>query len=193
MNAPHVRTRRRLLRRERGASMVEAAIVLPIVATITFATIEFGLIFLSQSTTLSSAQAGVRLAAAQVPTAGSPITAYDQARDEVLDNIDALSAQGTPGNLWIYRADTDGGPFGATDFDSCATECRIYRWDGTTFAYQSGSWATPDACIFDGDGVDSIGVYVDVQHAPITGFVFDTITLREHSTAQLEPLPSEEC
>lgn len=173
--------------------MVEAAFVFPVVALITFATIEFGLIFLSQSTALSSAQAGVRLAAAQVPTAASTATAMDQVRDEVVDNIDALSRQGTPVDLWIYKADSDGGPIGASGFDSCATECRIYQWNGTTFAYQSGDWATPDACIFDGDGLDSIGVYVTVRHAPITGFVFDTLDLEEHSTAQLEPLPSEDC
>lgn len=187
-------TRLRHRRRDqRGASMVEAAFVFPVVALITFATIEFGLIFLSQSTALNSAQAGVRQAAAQIPTAADPVTAYDAVRDEVVDSIGALSQRGTPVDLWIYRADADGGPVGATDFDSCATECRIYRWDGTTFLYQSGNWADPDACIFDGDGVDSVGVYVTVSHAPITGMVFDTLALDEHSTAQLEPLPSEDC
>lgn len=165
----------------------------PIVAVVTFATIEFGLIFLSQSTTLNSAQDGVRLAAATVPTAPVVTTAYDDVRDEVVDTIDALSGRGTPKNLWIYRADTDGGPVGASDFDSCAIDCRRYLWNGTTFVYQAGNWANPDACIFDGDGVDNIGVYVDVDHAPITDFVFDTIELREHSTASLEPLPSEDC
>lgn len=173
--------------------MVEAAIVFPIVALITFATIEFGLLFLSQSTALSSAQAGVRQAAAQIPTAGSPAVAYDQVRDEVVDSIKALSRQGTPTTLWIYHAAADGGPIGATNFDSCATDCRRYAWDGSTFAYQGGTWANPDACIFDGDALDSVGVFVEVQHRAVTRFVFRTITLREHSTAQLEPLPSEEC
>lgn len=190
---------RRALRRSRrrradGASMIEAAFVFPVVALITFATIEFGLIFLSQSTTLNSAQAGVRLAAAQVPITATPAVALDQVRDEVADKVGALSRQGTPVDLWVYKADTDGGPIGATDFDSCATSCRIYRWNGTTFAYVSGDWANPDACLFDVDRkVDSVGVYLTVRHEPITGMVFSTLSMNEHSTAQLEPLPSEDC
>lgn len=178
---------------ERGAVLAEAALVFPLIALITFAIIEYGLLFLTQSTSLSAAQDGARLAAAEIPIVVPVADAFDNAKDAVVDDLDALSGQGTPQVLWIYRASANGEPVGGAGFSSCNTDCRRYTWNGSDFVNPQGTWATPDACLFDGDGLESVGVYVRVRHRLISGFLFEATTLDEHTTAQLEPIPSEDC
>lgn len=180
--------------RDRGAALAEAALVFPLIALVTFAIVEYGLLFLTQSTSLSAAQDGARLAAAEVPIVTPVNTAFDNARDEVVSDLGALSGQGTPEVLWIYRAAANGEPVGGAGFSSCNTDCRRYTWNGSDFVDPQGTWAAPDACLFDADRqLDTVGVYVRVRHRLISGFLFDSTTLDEHTTAQLEPIPSEDC
>lgn len=163
----------------------------PIVALLTFGTIEFGILFSSESTTTSSTQAGARLGAAGIPLESAPNVAYDKIRDEVVDTLDALSAQGVPNELWIYQAGANGEPVGGFG-GSCASECVRYTWNGSTFVRDvSTNWAAPDACLT--GGLDEVGVYLSVTHNLISGLLFDSVDLDEHSTALLEPLPTEQC
>lgn len=186
-----LRPRRARRERSRGVALVEAAFAFPVVLLITFAVIEFGLIYMTESTTVSSSQAGARLGAATVPLEPVPADAYDAMRDEVVETIDAMSSRGTPQQLWIYRADADGTPLGGPGFSSCAVDCRAYTWNGTTFANPVGNWPTPDACI--AGGLDDVGVYITVRHDLVSGLLFESVDIEEHTTNQLEPLPTEQC
>lgn len=189
------RMRRTNRRDSRGVAAVEAAIVLPLIMLVTFAVIEFGLIFSTESTTSSSTSAGVRSASSDVPLAADPAAAFDRVRDEVVDTLDAATGLAVPQELWIYRADTGGGPVGSPGFDACAVDCRRYTWTGSDFAYAGGTWAAPDACIVGGAGAGlaTVGVYLEVRHDLISGLLFDSITIEEHSEALFEPLPSDQC
>jgi hypothetical protein len=41
--------------------------------------------------------------------------------------------------------------------------------------------------------LDSIGVFVQVRHDYLTGFVGESVYLEGHTVMRLEPLPSDEC
>lgn len=181
--------RRRIGRRpsSRGVAAVEAALVFPFVLIITFAVIEFGLIFSTESTSLSSAQAGARKGASELPLAPAPANAFDAIRDEVVRSLGPLSERATPGELWIYRAAADGLP----ETGVCSSNCVRYSWDGTSFTNPTGTWPAPDACL--AGGLDDVGVLMTVNHRLVTGFLFDDVDLDEHTTAQLEPLPVNQC
>ena len=56
--------------------------------------------------------------------------------------------------------------------------------------YPNGGWAAPDAC---GAAVDSIGVFVQVQHEYLADMFGSTRTVTGHTVMRLEPLPTDQC
>lgn len=180
-------------RRERGAALVEAALVFPIVAMCTFGIIEYGLLTATSAGATSAAQVGARHGSATVAADGTPAAALDEVRTKVERALSSIAGQAEPVSLWLFRADDDGTPVGVADFSSCRTDCRRYRWNGSGFVHAGGAWVAPDACLFDGDGVDNVGVRVVVRYHHVTGFLGSTTTFDEHTTLRLEPLPSEQC
>src|SRR5579862_1240918 len=87
-----------LHRDERGASLVEFALILPIFALLLFSMIDFGLIFQSFISMRNGVNAGARLAAVNGPMDSSCITQYpspdynDQMLCTVKDRIGTLLA-----------------------------------------------------------------------------------------------------
>jgi hypothetical protein len=81
---------------------------------------------------------------------------------------------------------------GGGSFSSCTT-CVKFRWDPATRTFRpvSDTWdsSTQNACPADPNH-DSVGVYLQVQHPAVTGLVFNSITIREHTVMSLEPMPS---
>jgi hypothetical protein len=192
------RTRRR--RGDDGSVLVESAFVFPIAILLTFAVIEFGLVFASASTTTASSRSGARFASANFATSSDKTAAASDIKDAVVEDLEGLTGLGTPQILWIYRADpasTAGEPVGGAGFSSCNTDCFRYTWNGTDFVPSGGpNWLAPDACENVGSpgvDVDQIGVSVTVEHQLITKLFAGTRTLREHTTLLLEPLPIEDC
>jgi len=125
--------RRRLLRasrNQRGAVLVEAAMVFMILFTIVFGIVEFGLQFKDSLTVTSAVRAGVRSASAATRNSSYNIIAVNSV-------VAAQSALGgnEPQTLWIYKADPATGyavgdsPAGS--FTSC-TYCEQYTWDTGT-------------------------------------------------------------
>src|SRR5689334_4406945 len=105
MNRDHRRGRR--LRGDRGAALVESAIVLPFLALMVFGIVELGFLFRSASVAVSATRSGARLAAANY---GSTTSASD--RTSVLTNVrltvekdlQSKATGDTPVQLWVYRA-----------------------------------------------------------------------------------------
>ena len=191
---------RRLRRAEDGSVLVESAFVFPIAILMTFAVIEFGLVFASVSTTTASSRDGARFASANFATSSDKVSAADDIKDAVKLDLEGLTGLGTPETLWIYRADpasTAGEPVGGPGFSSCNTDCFRYSWNGSDFVATGGAnWLSPDACEnigLPGTDVDQIGVSVTVEHKMISKLFASTRTLREHTTLLLEPLPIEDC
>jgi Flp pilus assembly protein TadG len=189
-------------RGQRGAVLVEAAIVLPLMILLVLGIMEFGLLFTSYSTTTASTRSGARLAATDYAQAGTTaaaqtasaagIAAATAADLKVLNNA-------TPVGMAIYKVNpssADGAPYGGFPgpgmAGGCTTDCIRFTWNASTrsMTYQSGSWTNPDAC---GTTVDSIGVYVQTRHSYITPTFGNVRTVGAHTVMRLEPLPTDQC
>ena len=190
------RLRERRASGDRGAVLVEAAFVLPIFLFFIFGTIEFGLAFASQSTTTSSTRQGARFASANFAAVGNPAAAADQIRLTMQTYISALTGYDTPVRLWMYHAAPPntlgaGEPIGGAGFTSCNTDCYKYTWNGTQFVLDaSPGWNDAAACA---PSIDSVGVYLEVNHNYVTGAIGTSVLLKEHTTLRLEPLPLAQC
>ena len=176
-------------RDERGATMVEAALVLPIVILVVFGIIEFSLAFKDALTVSSATRAGARTASAEPRQA----TFHDDTAKAVARAVSALPA-GAVEELWVYKADTSGNPVdgGGSAFTTCNT-CAVFTWDLATskFVRQPGSdWnpTTQNACVGDADH-DAVGIYLKVNHDFVTGFFGQRIKLKDHAVMNLEPVP----
>jgi hypothetical protein len=176
--------------------------VLPVLLVFLLGIIEFGLVYASGSTTTASSRSGARLAATSYATAGTPTTAQRDAADQIAlataADLKALS-NATPIGMVIYRVNpssADGAPVGGFPGDNlvggCTTNCFRYTWNAGTneMDYVSGGWANPDAC---GATVDSIGVYVLVEHSYLTKLIGNTREVGAHTVMRLEPLPTDLC
>jgi Flp pilus assembly protein TadG len=181
--------RSRPARNESGASLVEAAIILPVVLLIVFGIIEFGLAFKNALTVNSGTRAGVRTASAEPRR---PSFHADTAA-AVQKAITALPS-GSVQELWIYKADADGDPDGGgSAYTSCNT-CSVWTWNTATnsFERQPGKdWApaSQNACVGDPNH-DAVGVYLKVNHDFVTGFFGSRIALTDHVVMRLEPVPA---
>ncbi|MHB1140039.1 MAG: TadE/TadG family type IV pilus assembly protein [Microthrixaceae bacterium] len=190
-------------RSQRGAVMVEAALVLPVMILIVVGILEFGLLFTTYSTTTASTRSGARLAATSYAQAGTVTSAQTAAAEQIAAATAAdlkVLNNGTPVGMAIYRVDaasTDGAPSGGYPSSNmasgCTTNCIKFHWNAATqaFVYSSGSWTNPDACL--PAPVDSIGVYVQTEHDYITGFFGQKRKVEGHTVMRLEPLPTDQC
>jgi hypothetical protein len=192
----------RARRSQRGAVLVEAALVLPVMILIVVGILEFGLLFTTYSTTTASTRSGARLAATSYAQAGTVASAQNIALEQIslatAADLEVLN-NGTPVGMAVYKVNpssTDGSPYGGFPGPNmaggCTSECIRYSYNpGTqTFTKVSGSWLSPDAC---GTTVDSIGVFVQSEHDYITGFFGQTRSVDGHTVMRLEPLPNDQC
>jgi hypothetical protein len=188
-------------RSQRGAALVEAALVLPIMVLILVGILEFGLLFTSYSTTTASSRSGVRLGATRYATATSAsqklieadtIAAAVSADLEVLNNA-------TPVGMVVYRVNpssTEGLPVGGFPGNNmaggCSSNCIRYTWNNSTKTMNrtGGTWTSPDAC---GLSVDSVGVFVQTRHSYITRMLGSQRFVNGHTVMRLEPLPTDQC
>jgi len=113
---------KRLQRRsEKGQSLAEFVLVLPIFLILVFAIIDFGLGFHAWLTVTNSAREGARLGAVRAPASGAcdydPSTKADNIRCRVYETASSLDqskltvsstgAQGTPGDSVVVKVDYD--------------------------------------------------------------------------------------
>jgi hypothetical protein len=172
-------------------ALVESALVLPLVLLFTFGIIEYGLYFSTTATTTSATREGARIAASEFAPLADKDVAADVIRRSVESALEAATGYAEPVELLIYRADDDGRPVGG--FDACNVDCWRYAWNGDEFVLAGGpGWHDPNACIGDGD-LDSIGVYLHVNHHMVTGAFGGTRTVTHKTAIRLEPLPLAEC
>ena len=174
-------------RSEGGAALVEAAIILPVVVLIVFGIIEWGLAFKDALTVSSATRAGARTASA-MPRQSNMAAQTKSAMEKAVSALPNGSIQ----QMWIYKADpTTGYPDGGSSFSGCTT-CFVYSWNTSTQKFvpagsQSWNFASQSACA---GAVDSVGIYLKVNHALITGFFGNNVVLKDHTVMNLEPVPS---
>jgi Flp pilus assembly protein TadG len=181
------------LQGDRGAVLVEAVFVFPVVFFITLAIFEFGLLFAAQSTSQSSTRQGARFAAANFAVAADKTAASDQVMGEVTKDLGALTGYDTPIQLLVYKSNANGDPV-AGSLSACTASCFHYTWNGTAFVNDTAlgvQWNNPQGCI--SSTLDSIGIYVEVRHSYVTGAFGSSQILKEHTVSRLEPLPLTQC
>jgi Flp pilus assembly protein TadG len=173
-------------RGERGAALVEAAIILPVVMLIVFGIIEWGLAFKDALTVSSATRAGARTASAMPRQSGMAATTK-----AAMERAVAALPNGSIQTMWIYKADANGFPDGGSSFTSC-TACYVYSWNSTTQRFVSAGSQTWDAASQNACAgtVDSVGIYLKANHALITGFFGNNVALTDHTVMNLEPVPS---
>ncbi len=186
----------RRARGDDGAAMVEAAIVMPLLMLLVFGIIEWGLAFLTATSTNSAARSGARTASALTLNT----TYADQARMAVESNLSGAIPFATPLELWIYEVpytSPPGSPYpnGQTSW-VCGTNCIKYTWNAATSHFDNAQGAWPAASMVvcgTPDTFDSVGVYLKVRHNFVTNFFGSSKIIAEHTIMRLEPQPAASC
>jgi hypothetical protein len=178
---------------ERGAALVETAILIPVVVLITFGMIEFSSAYQSSSVASAASRSGARVASAEalLPTF---------ATDAALAAGTALRTVGSdePQEMWVYKADDTTGLPASGNFASCTTKCIKYTWIQSSRTFDTanptgGGWpaSVQNAC--NSSSWDSVGVYVKLKHKFLTKLFGANITLADHAVFRLEPAPTQLC
>lgn len=179
-------------RAERGAALIETAILLPLVLMIIFGIIEFSSAYHDASITSDASRAGGRISSAQ---ARNPAYATNAA-ESVAAALKTLPAE-EPLELWVYKANSQGYPGTGSTFSTCTTSCIKYTWvpSEQNWDYDTVSGSGWDATLHQvcQEPFDQIGIYVKIRHDFVTQLFGADITLTDHSVFRFEPTPSAVC
>jgi Flp pilus assembly protein TadG len=177
---------------ERGAALVETAILIPVVIMITFGLIEFSSAYQSSSTATAAARTAARTASAEalLPTYATDAAA---AAATALKQVPANE----PVEMWIYRANAAGYPESG-GFSSCTTHCIKYNWLSASRTFDTanpsgGGWPYSQQNACNQNNWDSVGVYIKLNHQFLTRLFGASITLSDHAVFRLEPAPTQLC
>ena len=180
-------------RTERGAVLVEMAIVVPIFIVLVFGMLEFGLAFKDKLTMEHAVNQGSRRATVLGQDATADIEILNAFEDGLVGaaSIDIVvwvdifktNADGSKGVYDRYVPDSDGLP---CDWDPCPDPAIV---DPVTYGSPSNyPPCSRDIALEPGDGVDTIGVEVEYTHNWVTGVLgFSTQTWHETAHARMEP------
>lgn len=194
--------------RERGATLVEAALVTLPFMLVVFAILEFGLAFRTDLTVSNASQRGTRAAS----VGGRAPTADFQIIDAVKDGLDDGGIDSVE-RVIVYRATSPGDPVPAgclaitnpVGANGVSGSCNVYGPDALTDplllpdgsdnpAWQCApgardeAWCpTTRAVSFSLGPRDYVGVYVETQHEFITGFFGGDVQIEANNVSRLEP------
>lgn len=183
----HPTTRHWRQRRERGASLVEAAIVFPLLFLAIFAIVEFGMAFKDWLTVSHGAREGARAGA----TFGNHVAADHLILLEVGRHLEAASIPVE--RVRIYNADTGTGTtYRWAPGTGCISSGECCDWvpcpnpNFPTPPYAKPNWApvTRDVAAPD---TDTLGVEVFYTHKWITGLFADETEFSTRVEYHLEP------
>lgn len=184
---------------ERGAVVVEAAILLPVIALLLFGLVEFGLIFKDELTVSNASGSAAR--------AGAAIPKQADYQDQMIDELNGrLAGTGlrSGDKFVIYRAEPDGLPGNANNegeiWDACGpatADCTRYEYDGSDWVQNGAAeWTASEqnACRDTIGGIDQIGVFLSITHDYVTGFIgVGSRQVTNRAVYALEPLLPGEC
>jgi len=173
-------------RSERGAALVETAIVLPLLLLVVGGIIEFGVGFQQTAAVAAAARAGARAASAEPKQDQFAASAADAAST-------ALRGAGTdaPVAVWVFRA-RPGTSSPQGRLGSCS-ECIGYPWDPSNLHFDttrvlagSSPWqaSAQNACAGQGD---EVGVAVELDHRYLFGVFGRSRRIVRTAVMRLEP------
>lgn len=172
---------------DRGAALVETAVILGLLVMLALGAFEFGMAFQSWFGVASASREGARVGASVGPTVNADCrilesvgaalqsTSGDEVRQVTIFDHDPAS--GTDGQFNAYR------PFDSATDDPANLRCTSW------FIMAGSSWSetTRDN---DGEDRDWLGVEVEFTHNWITGFLWwnGTVDWSNRSIMRLEPV-----
>lgn len=170
-------------RRERGASLVEMAVIFPLLLLVTLAIFEFGLAFRDHLTVTQGVRDGTRMLSAKGDDLDADCVAIEQALDTMLATLDVdqiveievfeANADGTQNT-----ANTNSYTYGGGDPGDCA------NWSGTV------AWPPAGRQVVAGSvPLDIVGLRIVYQSAWATGVPPFTggYTVDRSSISRIEP------
>lgn len=177
--------------RERGAVLVEAAIVTPLITLLVFGLIEFGFAWKDKLTLASAARAGAR--------AGTVAGLEERADFEILKAIEgSIASNDDVDRIVVYDAS---GP-GSTVPGACKTagagisgQCNVYTgadlsmsWDAFAASGKQGHWPASSRQTDSQapGGLGYVGVWVSSSYESLVGVV-GSRTLSDYVVMRLEP------
>lgn len=175
-------------RNERGAALVEAAVIFLPLSLIVFGMIEFGFVFKDSLTLSNATRSGARAASAQPKVVPATFIPYVQ---QATASAAAAVTFSDGDTMWIFEADANGNPKSQCGPTS-SRYCMAYTYQSGSWGSPSGAWDTNNdvsACLgtaTPGAGIDSVGVQLQFKHDAITGFFHD-LPLREKTVMKFEP------
>lgn len=179
----------RQCRGERGAALVEAVLIIPVVLFLTFGAIEFGFAFNEQGNIRAATRTAARAASTQ-PKATT--TAFEAAAVDTLNASAANLTNGEPEYALIY--DARSGTFAPSNPGACSLDCKVYDWDGTQFVMAGGNGWPPESRAACPGASDRVGVFLKVRHDYLTGLWGSTgLSLTSRTVMALEPYPGNDC
>lgn len=196
--------RRRRADGERGALMVEMAIVAPLLALVIAGVLEFGLAWRDNLTVANAGRAGVRT----VSRGGDDRLADYETLQSVRGALNSIDP-GLIDYLVIYESTTaDGGPSPTCAAGSTSTvpgeRCNVYSASDLSTLVPADFTGTTDCStapdrffcpVTDREtdfdiGPGYVGVHLSVNRDFITGAFPGSITITDHSVMRLEPVIS---
>jgi hypothetical protein len=197
---------------ERGAVVVEAALVTPLLMAMLLGIIEMALLMKDDVALTSAVRNGGRIAsanagagpggsAAEDGSCISPCTPknspkFAQMAANAIQSAGSALPQDSIQELWIYKANDKGypGPNGQKVM-ACDTNCVRFKWQRTLdeFRYVSGTWLSKSVNACANNNPDSVGVYMKAKHDFLTGLFTDNVMIEDHAVFTFEPLPALSC
>jgi Flp pilus assembly protein TadG len=181
---------------ERGAVLVEAVIVIPILMMITLGIIEYGGSYREDSTVATASRSGARTASALPKTDfGCTVgpTCFDSGitvAAAVASTLQSLGAT-APQQVWIYDVATKG--TGPPNFSGC-TNCVGYNWVSSSRSFNTTAKIGPGwlavnqyTCPGTATPIDQIGIYVRTTHTAVTRMFGGNRSLTGTTIMRFEP------
>jgi TadE-like protein len=180
---------------ERGASLLEFALVAPVLLLLTFGAFEYGMFFKDYLTVSNTTRAGARVGSA----AGSSADADYQILQAVKAAATALpGGSNSIQQISIYRsAAAGGGPTNTCQSTSSAADrCNVYTAAAfaqpvSKFGCGPGSidavWCPTTREDSQAVGPDHIGVWVRTTHGFVTKLFGTAKTITDHVVMRIEP------
>jgi hypothetical protein len=178
---------------QRGVTLLETAIVIPLLLMLAIGLAEVGFLVIDQMAVANAAREGARVGAAAGPY--DDTIAMVDADDLILRSVEQALCHlenGRAERVLIYAADASGGPISSTKTNEyvlpVAASLNCTSTGASSFVCATCPWlpGTRDNVPPD---LDDIGVEVEYKHNPILGFFpFDgLLDLSDRAVMRIEP------
>ena len=176
-------------KRERGANLVELALVVPIIILVVIGILEVGVAFRDLLTVSNAAKEGVRLVAAMGDDPTTDCVVLVKTSSALASSVSLADLV----NIEIFKAKPDGTPSQMTNIytliGSDPTDCT--HWSPNPLDIDSLIWSplARNVTVGPSDDLDIAGVRVTYTHKWITGFppFVGSFVLDEATVSRLEP------